>query len=37
MVKHGLDFSGPGYGLLAGSCLCGNEISCSKKCGEFFE
>ena len=34
---HGLDRSGSGQGLVAGSCEGGNEPSCSIKCGEFLE
>ena len=34
---HGLDCFGSGWGQVAGFCECGNEPSCSIKCGEFFD
>jgi len=33
----GLDCSGSGYGQMAGSCECGNELSGSMKCKEFLD
>jgi hypothetical protein len=33
--RCGLEASGSGYGLMAGSCERGNEPSGSIKCGEF--
>ena len=35
--EHGLDLSGSGWGLVAGCCECGNELSGSMKCGEFLK
>jgi hypothetical protein len=32
---HGLDASGFGWGQVRSCCECGNEPSCSIKCGEF--
>jgi hypothetical protein len=34
---HGLDWSGSGYGQLAGTCDCGNGPSGSIKCGKFLD
>ena len=34
---HGMDWSGSGYGQVAGSCKRGNEHSGSIKCGEFLD
>jgi len=36
-VGHELDLAGPGYGKVAGTCECGNELSGSIKCGEFLD
>jgi len=33
----GLDRAGSGYGHVAGTCECGNELSGSIKCGEFLD
>jgi hypothetical protein len=33
----GLDRSGSGYGQVAGTCECGNELSGSTKCREFLD
>ena len=33
----GLDLAGTGLGQVAGTCECGNEHSCSIKCGEFLD
>ena len=32
-----MDGVGPGYGEVAGTCECGNELSGSIKCGEFLD
>jgi len=37
MWVYGLDWTGPGYGQLAGACTYGNELSGSVKCGEFLD
>jgi len=34
---HGLDWSGSGYGQMAGTCECSNEPSYSIKCGEYLD
>jgi hypothetical protein len=34
---HGLDSAGSGEGKVAGSCVFGNELSGSVKCGEFLD
>ena len=34
---NGLDRGGLGWGQVAGTCACGNELSGSTKCGEFLE
>ena len=34
---YGLTQGGSGYGELAGTCECGNELSDSIKCGEFLD
>jgi hypothetical protein len=36
-VLCGLDGVGSGYGQVAGTCDCGNELSGSIKCGEFLD
>jgi hypothetical protein len=36
-VGYGLDRAGSGYGKVAGTCECGNELSDSIKCGEFLD
>ena len=33
----GLDWAGTGQGQVADACECGNETSCSIKCGEFLD
>jgi len=33
----GLDWVGPGEGQVADACECGNEPSCSMKCGGFLD
>jgi len=33
----GLDWVGPGQGLVADACECGGETSGSVKCGEFLD
>jgi hypothetical protein len=33
----GLDVVGSGYGQVAGTCECGNELTGSVKCGEFLD
>ena len=35
MWEHGLDQSGSGWGQVAGTCECGNELSGCIKGGEF--
>jgi hypothetical protein len=35
--KHGVDWSGSGWGQVAGSCVHGNEHSGLIKCGEFLD
>ena len=37
MGRHGQDCSGSAFGQVAGFCECGNEPSCSIKCGEFLD
>jgi len=32
-----LDLSGSGYGQVAGTCKCGNELPVSRKYGEFLD
>jgi hypothetical protein len=34
---YGLDWAGPGYGLVVEACDCGNEPSGSIKCWEFLD
>jgi len=36
-IGVGLDRASSGYGQLASTCECGNEHSCSVKCGEFLD
>jgi hypothetical protein len=35
MVRHGLDWSGSGWGQVTGACGCGKELLGSIKCGKF--
>jgi len=35
--EYGLDRAGSGWGQVAGTCECGNELSGSIKCGEFLD
>ena len=35
MWVYGLELAGPGQRHVADACECGNEPSCSVKCGEF--
>ena len=37
MWEFGLDPGGSGYGEVAGTCECGNELSGSIKCEEFLD
>jgi hypothetical protein len=37
MGRHGLDHCNSGYEQMTDAYKCGNEISGSIKCGEFFE
>ena len=37
MGRHELGFSGLGYGQVASTCECGNELSGSIKCWEFLD
>jgi hypothetical protein len=37
MLVCGLHWAGPGQGQVAEACECGNEPSCSVKCGEFLD
>jgi hypothetical protein len=37
MCEYGLDWAGSGYGQVAGTCECGNELSGSIKFGEFLD
>ena len=37
MWVYGLDWTDPGYRQVADTCECGNELSGSVKCGEFFD
>jgi hypothetical protein len=34
---HALDWSGSGHGQVAGTCVCGNELPHSIKCGIFLD
>jgi len=34
---YGLDGTDSGKGQVVGTCKCGNEPSCSIKCGEFLD
>ena len=34
-MEYGLDRAGSEYGQVVGTCECGNELSCTIKCGEF--
>jgi hypothetical protein len=36
-LGYGLDRAGAGYGQVAGTCECSNELSGSMKCWEFLE
>ena len=37
MWVYGLDWAGLGWGKLADTCECGNELSGPVKCGEFLD
>jgi len=37
MWGHGLDRCGSGYGQVAGTCECGNELLGPIKCGKFLD
>jgi len=37
MWVYGLDWAGPEWRQMAETCECGNEPSCSVKCGEFLD
>jgi hypothetical protein len=36
-LRYGLNWSDSGQGQLAGSCVCGDELTVYLKCGQFFD